>query len=68
VPQVFSLLPRRAVEPAAGDLLLMRGARAIHRGVTLAEQGERVTVVYAFDAPGRRPSALRDRLAKLLNY
>jgi hypothetical protein len=68
VPQAFSLLPRRSVEPAAGDLLLMRGARAIHRGVTLAEQGERVTVVYAFDAPGKRPSALRDRLAKLLNY
>ncbi len=68
VPQVFSLLPRRVVEPAVGDLLLMRGRRALHRGVTLAEDGERVTAVFAFDAPGKRPSALRDRIAKLLNY
>ena len=68
VPQVFSLLPRRVVEPAAGDLLLMRGAGTIHRGVSLSDEGERVTIAYAFDAPDKRPSALRDRVAKLLNY
>jgi hypothetical protein len=68
VPQLFSLLPRSAVTCAAGDLLVMRGRLAIHRGVTLAESGRRILFVYAFDRAGERPSALRDLIARRLNY
>jgi hypothetical protein len=68
VPQLFSLLPRTAVTCGAGDLLVMRGRLAIHRGVTLAAGGRRILFVYAFDRAGERPSRLRDLIARKLNY
>jgi hypothetical protein len=68
VPQVFSLLPRTAVTCGAGDLLIMRGQLAIHRGVTLAAIGRRILFVYAFDQAGQRPNPLRDLIARRLNY
>jgi hypothetical protein len=68
VPQVFSIFPRRAVATQAGDLLWMRGARTIHRGVTLSDQGERVLIAYTFDAPDKKPNPLRDWIARRLNY
>ncbi len=67
-PQVFSLFPRRAVTARAGDLLVMRGARALHRGVTLSEAGERVLIAYTFDSPDKKPNPLRDWIARRLNY
>ncbi|HYG63360.1 MAG TPA: hypothetical protein VEL74_12320 [Thermoanaerobaculia bacterium] len=67
-PQVFSIFPRRAVTAHAGDLLAMRGARAIHRGVTLSDQGERILIAYTFDAPDKKPNPFRDWIAKRLNY
>jgi hypothetical protein len=68
VPQVFSLFPRRAVTAQAGDLLAMRGARAIHRGITLSDQGERILIAYTFDAPDKKPNPFRDWIARRLNY
>jgi len=68
VPQVFSVFPRRAVTAQAGDLLVMRGTRTLHRGITLSEEGERVLLAYTFDSPGKKPNPLRDWIARRLNY
>lgn len=68
VPQVFSVFPRRAVTAQAGDLLVMRGRRTLHRGVTLSDQGERILLAYTFDRPDKKPNPLRDWIARRLNY
>lgn len=68
VHQVFSIFPRSAVTAGAGDLLVMRGARALHRGITLSDEGERVLLAYTFDQPGKKPNPFRDWIAKRLNY
>ena len=44
----------------------MRGSALLHRGVALAE-GERVLLVYAFEAPGQRTTSLRARFAHYVN-
>jgi hypothetical protein len=67
VPQVFSWLPRRSVRAAPGDLLVMRGRRLIHRGVT-ARAGERAVAVFAFERPGYVPHPLHDLIARRLNF
>ena len=67
-PQVFSIFPRRAVTAQAGDLLVMRGARTLHRGITLLDQGERILLAYTYDRPGKKPNPLRDWIARRLNY
>lgn len=51
-----------------GDLLIIRGGRALHRGVTLDEKGERLLIVYAFDELDKKPNPLRDKIARALNY
>lgn len=68
VPQVFSIVPHQGITMAPGDLLLMRGRRVLHRGVTLDEEGERILMVYAYDEAGRKPNPLRDKIARALNY
>jgi hypothetical protein len=68
VPQVFSIFPRRTVMARPGDLLVMRGARAIHRGITLSDEGERILIAYTFDPPDKKPNPLRDWIARRLNY
>ena len=68
VPQVFSIFPRSAVTAQAGDLLVMRGASALHRGITLSDQGERILLAYTFDSPDKKPNPFRDWIAKRLNY
>jgi hypothetical protein len=68
VPQVFSIFPRRSVTARAGDLLVMRGARTLHRGITLSDEGERILLAYTFDAPGKKPNPFRDWIARRLNY
>ena len=67
-PQIFSLLPRRVVETRPGDLLVMRGGRVLHRGVTLSDEGERILLAYTYDEPGRKPNPVRDWIARRLNY
>jgi hypothetical protein len=66
--QVFSIFPRRAVTAQAGDLLVMRGACALHRGITLSDQGQRILIAYTFDAPDKKPNPVRDWIARRLNY
>jgi hypothetical protein len=66
--QFFSIFPRRAVTAEAGDLLVMRGARTLHRGITLSDEGERVLLAYTFDSPGKKPNPFRDWIARRLNY
>jgi hypothetical protein len=68
VPQFFSIFPRRAVTARAGDLLVMRGARTLHRGITLSDQGERVLLAFTFDPPDKKPNPFRDWIARRLNY
>ena len=68
VPQVFSVFPRSTVTARPGDLLVMRGGRVLHRGVTLLEEGRRVLLAYTYTEPGRRPNPFRDFVAKRLNY
>jgi hypothetical protein len=67
-PQLFSLAPYRRVRPAPGDLLVMRGGKSLHRGVTRSKEGQRLAVLYTFDERGKKPSALRDFIARQLNY
>ena len=67
-PQVFSLAPYRRVRAAPGDLLVMRGGKSLHRGVTLSKTGERLVLLYTFDERGKKPSAFRDFVARRLNY
>ncbi len=67
-PQVFSLLPRSSVATRPGDLLVMRGGRVLHRGVTLSDEGERILLAYTYDEPGRKPNPFRDWIARRLNY
>lgn len=68
VPQVFSLFPRSAVTARPGDLLVMRGGRTLHRGITLSDEGERVLLAYTYDPPDKKPNPFRDWIAKRLNY
>ena len=68
VPQVFDALPHQAVEAAPGDLLVMRGARILHRGVSGSDAGRRVLLACTFDRPGKRANRLRDAIARRLNY
>lgn len=68
VPQVFSLAPYLQITLAAGDLLLLRGTRVLHRAVTLDEEGERTLIVFTYDAFGKRPNPFRDKIARFLNY
>ena len=68
VPQAFSIVPHQVTQMEAGDLLIMRGSHVLHRGVTLADEGERILVVYAYDEVGKRPNPIRDKIARVLNY
>ena len=68
VPQVFSFFPRSAVTAQPGDLLVMRGGRTLHRGITLSDQGERILLAYTFDPPDKKPNPFRDWIARRLNY
>jgi hypothetical protein len=68
LPQVFSLFPRSTVETRPGDLLVMRGGRVLHRGVTLSDAGERILLAYTYAEPGRKPNPFRDWIARRLNY
>jgi len=67
-PQVLSVLPYAAVTARPGDLLVMRGARILHRGVTRAESGRRVLLAFSYDPPDKRANPLRDAIARRLNY
>jgi hypothetical protein len=67
LPQIFSLLPRRAVAAEAGDALLFTGSRYLHRGRSRGA-GRRTILVFAFDHAGRRRSAFRKWLARRVNY
>jgi hypothetical protein len=67
-PRLFDLPPRQAVTALPGDLLVMRGRRLLHRGVTHSAVGERVLLAFAFDLAGRRPNRARDWIARRLNY
>jgi hypothetical protein len=68
VPQVFSAFPRSSVSTRPGDLLVMRGGRVLHRGVTLSDEGERILLAYTYAEPGRKPNPFRDWIARRLNY
>ncbi len=66
-PAVFSCLPRQSIRLEGGDLQMMRGDRLLHRGVS-TRPGERLLLFWAFDPVGKRPSRVRDRVARMLNY
>jgi hypothetical protein len=67
-PQLFSALPYEVVTASPGDLLVMRGAKILHRGVSRAEDGRRVLLAFTYDPPGKRANPFRDAIAKRLNY
>jgi hypothetical protein len=67
-PQVFSILPYEAVTARPGDLLVMRGAQILHRGVSRSENGRRVLLAFTYDQPGKKANPFRDAIAKRLNY
>lgn len=66
-PQLFSLLPAERVPAAAGDLVVLQGERALHRGVMRGD-GERWLLIFNYDEVGRRPNRLRDWRARRINY
>jgi hypothetical protein len=68
IPQVFSLLKYEVVTARPGDLLVMRGARILHRGVSRSATGRRVLLAFTYDPPGKRANRFRDAIAKRLNY
>ena len=49
-------------------VLVLRGGRVLHRGITLADDGERILLAYTYDEPGRKPNPFRDWIARRLNY
>lgn len=61
-----------AITAKAGDLILMRGARSFHRGVTVEEDGRRVLVAYMYDEVGQKRHPLlnwiEERIARFVNY
>ena len=65
LPALFAALPRVSVRLEPGDLLLMQGARVLHRG--MPGTGERVVAIYGYDDAARPPSRVRERLARFLN-
>ncbi|MEO8275425.1 MAG: hypothetical protein ABI639_04355 [Thermoanaerobaculia bacterium] len=67
-PQLFSALPYEVVTARPGDLLVMRGARVLHRGVSRADAGRRVLLAFTFDPPGKKANPFRDAVARRLNY
>ena len=67
-PQIFSVFPRSVVTMRPGDLLVMRGGRVLHRGVTLLEEGRRILLAYTYAKPGGKPNPFRDFIARRLNY
>ena len=67
-PQVFSIFPYASVTALPGDLLVMRGAKILHRGVSRSESGRRVLFAFTFDPVGKRANRLRDAIARRLNY
>ncbi len=66
-PRAFALLPARRLIAAPGDLLILRGDQVLHRGV-MGREGERWLPIFNYDEVGRRPSRLRDWLARRINY
>ena len=67
-PQLFSIFPRKSVAARPGDLLVMRGGKVLHRGVTLLDEGERILLAYTYAVPGSKPNPFRDWIARRLNY
>lgn len=66
-PGVFSLLRAQRLIAEPGDLLILRGEKVLHRGV-MGGSGERWLLIFNYDEVGRRPSRLRDWLARRINY
>ena len=67
-PRVFSVLPSTKFAMNAGDLLMIRGSRVLHRGAILDESGERCLLIFNYDENWRRVNPLRDRIARAINY
>ena len=67
-PQVFSIFPYASVTARPGDLLIMRGAKILHRGVSGAAEGRRILMAFTFDPVGKRANRFRDAVARRLNY
>ena len=67
-PQIFSALPYEVVTARPGDLLVMRGAQILHRGVSRSDSGRRVLFAFTFDPVGKRANRFRDAIARRLNY
>jgi hypothetical protein len=67
-PQLLSVFPYAVVTARPGDLLIMRGARILHRGVSRSEAGRRVLLAFTFDPQGKKANRLRDFVARRLNY
>jgi hypothetical protein len=66
--QLFSLVPHRTIHSGPGDLLIVHGAAVLHRARALADEGERLVVVAAFEPAGSRPTPIRNWLARTFNY
>jgi hypothetical protein len=67
-PQLFSLFPYEKVTMEPGDLLVMRGMKVLHRGVSTRDEGRRVLFAFTYDPPGKRANRFRDFIARRLNY
>lgn len=67
-PQLFSIFRHATVTARPGDLLIMRGAKILHRGISRGESGRRVLIAFTYDPKGKKASRLRDAVARRLNY
>jgi hypothetical protein len=66
--QLFSAVPHRTICSEPGDLLILHGRAVLHRARALADEGERLVVVAAFEPVGCRPTPVGDWLARNFNY
>jgi hypothetical protein len=66
-PRLFDWLPREEFTLPPGDLLILHGARLLHRG-TANGAGVRTIVAYGYDEIDKRGNPLRDRLARFVNF
>lgn len=67
-PQVLTLARPAAVVAEAGDLLVLHGGAAIHRGTNPQDGGERMVLAATFDPVGRKTSSAWEWVAHRLNY
>ena len=68
IRDLFTVVPHARLVADPGELLILGGGAALHRGAPGDRSGERVVVLVAFDPAGAKPRPIRDWIARRFNY